>query len=140
VEAGRDPPLSLVARAAVTWLALLAAMFANGTMRVLLLQPRLGEDLARQVASLTGVGIVLGVSWWFTGRNPDAGPVRLIAVGAAWLVATLTFEFGFGRLVSHQSWETLLADYNFLDGRLWSLILLTVFLGPWLTAKWRPPR
>jgi hypothetical protein len=127
--------MNLVSRAAVTWLVLLVVMFANGTARVLLLQPRLGEDLARQVASLTGVAIVLGVSRWFSGRNPDARPAQLLGVGAGWLLMTLTFEFGFGRFVSHQSWETLLADYDLRAGRLWSLILVAVLVGPWLARR-----
>jgi hypothetical protein len=40
-------------------------MFANGAIRVVALQPQLGEDRARQVASLSGVVLVLIVSRLF---------------------------------------------------------------------------
>jgi hypothetical protein len=44
----------------------------------------------------------------------------------------MAFEFLFGHYVSGQSWSALLADYNILRGRLWSLIIVSVGLGPWL--------
>lgn len=43
-------------------LVLLAAMLANGFVRVLVLEPRLGEILARQVATALGV-YVADASW-----------------------------------------------------------------------------
>jgi len=38
-------------------------------------------------------------------------------VGASWLVMTVGFELGFGRLVAKQSWEELLAGYDVTRGR-----------------------
>jgi hypothetical protein len=58
----------------------------------------------------------------------------------AWLCATVAFEFSFGRFVSGLSWQALLADYNLLRGRLWSLILISVCLGPWLLGTVRARR
>ena len=124
---------SVATRAVLAWFSLFAVMFANGTLRVVALQPALGVDRARQVASLTGTGLVLLVSWWFVRSSPRATSPQLLAVGAGWLVATLAFEFVFGRFVSGLSWSALLADYDITKGRLWPLILLSVFLGPWLT-------
>lgn len=129
--------MTLPAKAAVAWLLLFAVMFANGAVRVLVLQPELGEDLARQVASLSGVALVLFVSWVFVRVSPSAQPAQLLWVGIAWLCTTVAFEFSFGRFVSGLSWQTLLADYNLLRGRLWSLILISVFLGPWLCGTVR---
>ena len=47
--------MTLSVKAGVTGLILCVVMFTNGAIRALVLQPRLGEDLARQEASLTGV-------------------------------------------------------------------------------------
>lgn len=106
-------------------------MFTNGAIRALVLEARLGEDLARQVASLTGVLFVLVASWFFVRASPRAGSRPLLWVGAGWLAATLAFEFILG-FVSGLGWRAMLAEYNIIRGRLWSLIVLAVFLGPWL--------
>jgi hypothetical protein len=106
-------------------------MFANGTIRVVALQPQLGEERARQVASLSGVVLVLIVSRLFVRHAQEARPSQLLWVGLAWLAGTMVFEFVFGHFVSGQSWSTLLADYDITRGRLWSLILVSVCLGPW---------
>lgn len=132
--------MNLPAKATIAWLLLFVVMFANGAIRVLVLQPQLGEDLARQVASLSGVALVLVVSWVFVRASPSANPAQLGWVGVAWLCATVAFEFSFGRFVSGLGWQALLADYNLLRGRLWSLILVSVCLGPWLCGSVRARR
>ena len=123
--------MTLGVKASVVWLILCVAMFTNGAIRALVLQPRLGEDIARQVASLTGVLFVLLASWLFVRVVPQATSRQLLGVGAGWLAATLVFEFILG-LVSGLGWRAMLAEYNIVRGRLWSLIVLSVFLGPWL--------
>ena len=125
---------SLVVPALIWWLVLLAAMMVNGTLRVLVLQPRLGQDLARQVACLSGIGILLALTVPFVGAAGDVGARALFGVGALWLALTVAFEFLFGRYVSAASWESLLADYDLRRGRLWSLVLLTVLFAPWLVS------
>ena len=123
--------MTIPAKATLGWLLLFVVMFANGAIRVLVLQPQLGEDRARQVASLSGVPLVLLVSWLFVRVSPEARSAQLWWVGVAWFIATVAFEFLFGHFVSGLSWHALLADYNILRGRLWSLILISVCLGPW---------
>ena len=124
--------MSLGARAVVGWIILFVVMFTNGAVRVLVLQPRLGEDLARQVASLSGVVLVLMASALLVRASPQARLGQLAWVGVGWLGATLAFEFLFGHFVSGQPWSSLLADYNILKGRLWSLIVISICVGPWL--------
>jgi hypothetical protein len=130
MERAEGPTVSLTARAIVTWFILFAVMFTNGAARVLVLQPRLGEERARQLASLMGVALVLVVSWLFVKATPQATLGQLVWIGVGWLAGTLGFEFVFGHFVSGLSWTALLADYNILSGRLWSFVVLSVFLGP----------
>jgi hypothetical protein len=132
--------MTLPTKATLAWLLLFVVMFANGAIRVLVLQPRLGENTARQVASLSGIALVLLVSWLFVRGSPLAKPAELFWVGVAWLCATVGFEFLFGRYVSGLSWRALLADYDVLRGRLWSLVLISVCLGPWLCGTARARR
>ena len=121
------------------WLVLLVAMMGNGTFRVLILQPRLGEDLARQVACLTGVGIILALTVPFLDRLGAVRAPALFGVGGLWLVLTMGFEFLFGHYVGGATWEALLADYDLSRGRLWPLVLVVGFLAPWLVALGRRP-
>jgi hypothetical protein len=120
----------LLAGAGLAWLILLVIMFANGAVRVGLLQPRLGEDVARRVASLVGVVLVVAFSYAYVRRTGSESPARLLAVGVVWLVLTLLFEFGFGR-ASGRSWAELFADYDLARGRLWPLVLAAALLAPW---------
>ncbi len=129
--------MNLTTRAVLGWLLLFVVMFANGAFRVVVLQPRLGEERARQVASLTGVALVLLAGWLFVRASPEASPAWLWRVGAGWLAATVAFELVFGRFVSGLSWRALLADYDILRGRLWPLVLISVGVAPRLGAAVR---
>ena len=124
--------MSLLAKSLVMWLAILMAMMCNGFFRGLVLQPRLGEHVARQVASVLGVCIILAVTAPFVRRLGNRSSAELLGVGILWLVLTVAFEFLFGHYVSGATLETQLADYNLLRGRLWPLVLLTTLLAPWL--------
>jgi hypothetical protein len=121
---------SLLIPAVLVWLLLAAAMFANGTLRVLVFQPRLGEHLARQVATGTGLLVVFTFALVLVRRLESPSSADLLKVGVLWLVLTLVFEFGMGTL-SGASWETMLADYDILHGRLWPLIPVSALIAPW---------
>jgi hypothetical protein len=110
--------MTLAAKAALGWLLLFVVMFANGAIRVVILQPQLGEDRARQVASLSGVALVLIVSRLFVRSAPEASSSQLSWVGAAWLACTVAFELVFGHFVSGLSWRALLADYDIMRAPL----------------------
>ena len=131
--------MSLPARSLLMWLVLLAAMMGNGVIRVLVLQPWLGEGLARQVACVSGVAMLLALAVPFVGRIGNVGSRALFGIGALWLALTVAFELLFGRYVAGASWESLLADYDLSEGRLWPLVLFSVLLAPWLASLVRPP-
>ena len=59
-----------------------------------------------------------------------AGYNRANTPGTSDDVLTLVFEFGMGTL-SGASWETMLADYDILHGRLWPLIPVSALIAPW---------
>ena len=80
----------------------------------------------------TGVGIGAFAAYFraLQRRWPLGSAAEANRVGAAWLAATVAFEFGFGRAVAKLSWEELLADYNLARGRTWPLVLLAIAAGP----------
>ncbi len=60
-------------------------------------------------------------------------------IGGLWTVLAVAFEFGFGRLVAHQSWKALLRAYTFQGGDIWPLVLLCIAASPALALRWRRP-
>ena len=117
------------------WLLLLVAMLGNGAFRTLALQPFLGEDRARQLASVSGSLIVLALTRPFVARIGRATSGQLLGVGLLWLLLTIGFEFLLGRYVSDLSWQAMVADYDITRGRLWPLVLVTTFLAPWIWGR-----
>ena len=64
-------------------------------------------------------------------KNKDA-----LFIAVAWALMTISFEFLFGHYIIGHSWKKLLADYNILEGRIWSLVLITTFSAPILWGRY----
>ncbi len=130
--------------ATLLWVGFAALAVGLGALRVLFLQPLVGEPVAHVVGTFVGCALFLALIYrfvrWTNLGAPNLGAPgphargRLLALGLFWTLATIAFEFGFGRLVMGHSWARLLADYNLLAGRVWVLVLLTLYFGPRLCA------
>ena len=114
-------------------------MMGNGVFRVLVLQPRLGEAGARQASCLMGITIILLLTAFFVRTLVRPTSAALVGIVLLWLALTVAFEIVFGHYVSRLSWETLIADYDIREGRLWPLVLLTTLLAPWFCGSARSP-
>ena len=127
----------MILRGVLAWCVLVLTAVLNGTFRVALLNPRLGEPSGHIVSSLMLSLFILLLAWvlvpWVDPRS--AGDA--LALGGEWLLLTLVFEFGFGHFVAHKPWSELLADYNVAAGRIWVLVLLTTFLAPLIVVRLR---
>ena len=62
----------------------------------------------------------------------DYSNIDLLLIGGFWVILTVLFEFVFGHYVIGNPWQKLLADYNILKGRVWSLFLLAELISPLL--------
>jgi len=83
------------------------------------------------ISSIIAIVYILIITYWFTDViKADVLGIDLILIGAFWTILTIGFEFGFGHYVMGRPWDHLLADYNILKGRLWSLVLLTMLIAP----------
>lgn len=112
------------------WLGMLALAFANGTARALGYQPVVGETAARQIATASLIALLGGYVWLLHRRAPLPDRATAFAVGGAWTLLTLGFEFGFGHYVQHMPWEALLADYDVARGRVWVLVPIATLVMP----------
>jgi hypothetical protein len=124
-------------KALALWLLILVLAVANGFVREAVLVPALGR-----FAGLVTSGIVLSLlilmvallaAPWY-GRR-EAG--NYWQIGAAWLVLTVSFEFGMGRLIQHKPWQELLQAYTVSGGNIWPAVLLMVLVAPRLAAWFR---
>jgi hypothetical protein len=125
----------VILRGVLAWGVLMAAAILNGTVRVTLLNTRLGERTGHVVSSLSLCLLILILAWFLV---PWVGPRSALAaltLGALWLLLTLAFEFGVGRFVARKPWGDLLADYDIAAGRIWVLVLVTTFLAPVVVAR-----
>lgn len=126
----------LPARAAVTWLAIVAAETVHGIARRLWLEPRIGDLPARQVGVVVGslliVAVVVAMARWLAVRTRG----QALAVGVAWALAMIAFEVGLGTATGATA-DRLLSDYDPRRGGFMALGMLVLVLSPWWAARWR---
>jgi hypothetical protein len=125
----------LLIRVIITWLLFLPIPIINGLLREFWYKEYLGALLAGQIGC-----IILSLIFLFYAKlslKPHIDKInkkQLIIIGSFWLLLTLIFEFGLG-LAAGRSWSYLLADYKVWEGRIWPLVLLTVFFSPLIIRK-----
>lgn len=108
----------------------------NGVFRELLVTPKVGEHAGHVISTVILVCVILVITYLFIKNLKISYTEReLTLIGAFWLTLTILFEFVFGHYVVGHSWEKLIADYNILNGRVWSFVLLTIFIAPRLVGN-----
>jgi hypothetical protein len=110
-------------RAAILgWVVMAVAATVNGIVRVVVLEPPLGERVAGVISVISAIVILQAIAFFSLRRHPATSRKQLAAIAAAWLLMTIAFEFIFGHFVDNKSWSELLADYNLVQGRLWPVV------------------
>jgi len=126
----------MLIRYLLCWFLLAIVAIANGILRQATYGKHLSELAAHQVSTATGILFTGLVVWVISRFWPIESAAQAWLIGACWLVATIAFEFGFGHFVAGHSWGRLMADYNLLDGRVWSLFLVWITLMPYLFYRY----
>ena len=125
----------MVTRYLFFWLILAAVAIINGTLRQFAYGPHIPELAAHQLSTVTGM-LFTGITVWILNRSWPIGSAKEAwIIGACWLLMTIAFEFGFGHYVAGHSWSRMFADYNVLEGRIWSLFLAWIGVLPYVI--WR---
>ncbi|HUE96816.1 MAG TPA: hypothetical protein VMN39_09155 [Longimicrobiaceae bacterium] len=117
-------------RALLVWIGLAAAMVANGVARDFFYLPYVGFGTAQALSSVIGIAIILAIARLFVLAHPATPHRHWARIGILWGALMIAFEVALGRFVSGLAWRDILANYNLFAGRLWPLVLLTVFLAP----------
>ncbi|HHH78333.1 MAG TPA: hypothetical protein ENL18_03860 [Thermoplasmatales archaeon] len=118
------------------WLLFMVLAIINAGIREGVYKPAVGDLAAHQISTIIFVTVILVVTYLLLKfSNLELSDSGALIMGSIWLVSTILFEFIAGHYVFGNSWEKLFADYNILRGRIWSLVLLTTFLSPYLANK-----
>jgi hypothetical protein len=103
----------------------------------MLITPKIGDSAAHITSTVALCVLIFLVSYisirWIN-------PIRSLdpfIVGLYWVALTVAFEFLAGHYLFGNSWQKLLADYNVIQGRIWSLVLVSEFTAPFFAAKVR---
>jgi hypothetical protein len=126
----------MFARALAIWCVLLVIASINGALREVVLIPRTGDVVGRIISTLLLSAFIVILTWLTIGWIGPGTANQAWLVGIVWVLLTLAFEFLAGHYLFHNSWSSLLADYNVLRGRIWLLVLIATAVAPRLcTAR-----
>jgi len=121
-------------RAFLVWLVIIAAETVHGILRGVLLVPIVGDLPARQIGVLIGSLLIFAVAYLFIRWMAAKTKLQFLTVGLLWVVLTILFEIGLGRLVLGLPWERLTEDYKITRGGFMGVGLLFMAAAPWLAA------
>jgi hypothetical protein len=108
----------------------------NAVVRNGFYKPIIGDLRAHQLSTIIFIAIIIIVTYLiFRFSKIELTTQQTFIIGTIWLLATIFFEFLAGHYAFGNSWDKLLADYNILKGRIWSLVLIAIFLSPYLSSK-----
>lgn len=128
---------AVVLKCAVIWAAFVPVAILNGLLREKGLVPLLGRRIALPISGITCALLFFLLAWLSIPWLGPLKPAHHRTIGLAWLVMTVLFEFLFGRLVAHKSYQELLQGYDISSGNLWLLVLVVIAVSPYLAAKLR---
>ena len=103
-------------RAFLVWLVIIAAEMVHGILRGVLLVPIVGDLPARKIGVLIGALLIFAVAYLFIRWIAAQTKPQFLTLGLLWVVLTLLFEIGLGRLVLGLPWERITEDYGVTRG------------------------
>ena len=125
----------MAAKYLAVWLSLAIVAVVNGTVRQFTYGKFVQELAAHQISTITAILASSAIVWTANRWWPIRSVSQAWSIGVSWLMLTLIFEFGFGHYIAGHTWDRLLADYNLLEGRVWSLFLMWVAVLPIVIFK-----
>lgn len=127
----------MVVRILLAWVLLLLLAIINGSLRQALLIPQFGDATGHIISTILLSALIIIATWFMFPWIHLVSSWQAWLVGVIWLLLTVAFEFLAGHYLFGNSWEKLLADYNLLEGRIWSLVLITTMLAPRVVYSYR---
>ncbi|MGK2961482.1 MAG: hypothetical protein ACSLFK_04955 [Gemmatimonadaceae bacterium] len=128
----------MIKRAIAVWFGIMLLAITNGAVRESLVTPRFGPQQGHVISTLLLASAIVAVAFITIRWIGPANAAQAWRAGIMWLAFTLAFEFLAGHYVFGTPWETILADYNLLEGRIWPLVPLATLIAPaWAFTRLR---
>jgi hypothetical protein len=124
-------------RALAVWLVLLLVESVHGIFRRVVLEPWIGDVSARQISVVTGSLLIVTTSYLFIDSIRPGTSQQLTGIGVMWVLLTIAFEIGAGRIMLQYPWERILSDFNPAQGGLLGFGLLIMGLAPRIGLRLR---
>jgi hypothetical protein len=119
-----------------SWLLFMILAIINAGIRNGIYKPMVGDLTAHQISTIVFMILILFVSYFiFRISHIEMSDFEALFMGLIWLIFTIMFEFIAGHYIFGNSWDKLFMDYNILKGRIWSLVLVTIILAPYISNK-----
>ena len=114
------------------WMIIIPIAILNGALResVLIKLGAIALPLSGIILSLC----IFAVAYFLIPKIHSCDRKEYIAFGVIWFVLTNLFDLSF-ILIEGGNFTDLLEAYNFLDGNLWIIVVLTTLLSPIIVAK-----
>jgi hypothetical protein len=125
----------MLLRALIVWCGLLVVAIVNGTIRVAVIVPVVGDTAGHVISTIVLSIAILLIAWFAIPWLGPASGTDLWRIGTMWLALTVAFEFGAGHFLFGNPWSRLLEDYNVLRGRIWVVVLFATATAP-MVAAW----
>ena len=118
------------------WFIFVIVAIINGGIRNNVYKSYVGDLTAHQISTIIFIIAILIVTYLVLKfSNIQLSDFQALIMGVIWLLLTIFFEFIAGHYIFGNHWDKIVGDYNILKGRIWSLVLLTTFLAPYITNK-----
>ena len=118
----------------VIWVLFVIASSANDWITDVSSSPELGEYGGHVYSVMRLFAFVVAVIYIFVRflEIRRYTPSDLLFIGLFWFVLSAVFEFVYKHYFKRYSWNTVLGNYNILEGRLMGFVLLAELFGPYL--------
>jgi hypothetical protein len=121
------------------WAAIATLLFWNGLFALGIYRPFLGLEAGEMMAAFIAMAVIFGTTRTFLIEEPEQPPASASRIGLLWMMLTLMYEVGFGRLAT---WAVprVAPEYEMWDGSFWPLIVLSSAVAPivWLRRSQLP--
>ena len=119
------------------WATIAGLLFWNGALGIGVWNPLLGRAAGEMMTAFLGMAIVTGAARPFLIGEPEQPRSVVFRISMLWLVFSLVFEIGLGRLAQFVV-PTRAPLYGMWDGSFWPLIVMTIAFAPFVWLRRSP--
>jgi hypothetical protein len=127
----------LILTAAGVWVLFLILAILNAVFRDKVLGPVAGDAAALPLSGVLLSLILFLVTLAVIPRLRGGSALHDWAIGGAWVLLTLAFEFFFGHFVMGKPWKEILGIFDVAGGNLMPLVLAVILISPYLARRLR---